>query len=171
MCTCPIKSGAAWVHDTKPDLDKYKVCMLLSVTEFWLTLAQVFNGYTGTLTHPIANGVRVPDAFFTMSLDVNTDDIDEAIQYNPMEQVVPLSPPRHGKFLHVKFISSNQIIKDSKDTPNIDIGFIGFGGFETQLAADEAAAAAALPLEHLEDIGLARRFVFHHQTLKKKIIQ
>lgn len=108
-CTCPIRTGLIFLHDTKPDISKYT----RSFDNFSVPRAgDAHSTVVQTFQH-IPPGAPSPIAYF----DFGTSDDEIRIQMKPW---------RKGRWLHIKIVSS---LCSGATNGNVDIGFIGVIGF------------------------------------------
>ena len=76
------------------------------------------------------------------------------MHYEPMEMTVVVTPAKVGKFIHIKFISCNNL--DEATDSNIDIEFIGIVGFTG------SKPNAVAQLSELEELGVVKRYDVLH---------
>jgi len=118
-CTCPIASGAIWISTEKPEVEKY---------------TKEYDSFDLPETSQSLPKPTDPTVFFKVA--------------SPELQIA-LKPWKSGKYLHIKFISPNNLYNEPDC--NIDVGFLGLVGF----VKSEAPAEYDLPLIP-EELGITK---------------
>lgn len=137
-CTCPIRTGLIWIHDTKPDLASYTK----SFDNF--TVPRGGDNTHSTVVQTFSNlprGVPAPIGYF----DFGTGDDEIRIQMKPWRQ---------GRWLHIKIVSS---LCSGATSGNVDIGFIGVIGYHESIVQFDSQRIWHNMKEIPDQLGVAKK--------------